>query len=152
MISDNIIISDPHKICKCGLDWNKAHYGRKLEHLGIRCYWDSGDAKKFIKRGAWLSMTGNSSEDVDKIINWSEDEVEKYLEKLNVLGTFMSSSGILGVYSLSDINIYNPNYKEHYSLIIPEFTGIISSITRGSGIDKEIWLLGKGNINFFARI
>ena len=122
-------------------DWEKCNYGDNMEVLGITHY---------ICRNTIygdLSCTAYN------------------LDTNEVLGHFCADSGLVAVFDLEEVLEYNPNFnkwiEEHSRCVtkIPNFTGEVSievvdisnqESSNGDFEDKEVRVIGKGNINFYT--
>ncbi len=74
------------------------------------------------------------------------------------LGRFCSDSGLFGIFSLSEVMNYNPNYSKHRSqpwtsTIIPNFRGEIQVVNFGGNEpgSSDIRVVGIGSINFYSK-
>ena len=118
-------------------DWRKCDYGYHMEALGL---------KNFISEstiyGDWTCTTFKVKGNPIKAIH------KRLSEKL---GTFCADSGEVGVFLLSELEKYNPNWnneKEFTRTIIPNFTGTVNYYVDNSSIDPTAHIIGTGNINF----
>lgn len=122
-------------------DWKKCNYGDNIEVLGITHY-----ICKDTIYGDWSCTTYNSDTN-------------------EVLGHFCADTGIVAVFDLEEVLEYNPNFnkwiEEHSWCVtkIPNFTGEVSievvdisnqESSNGDFEDKEVRVIGKGNINFYT--
>ena len=101
-------------------DWNRCDYGESLEELGFDKY---------------LSFSNN---DEYKCIVSTDTKGE--------LGDFISKSGVIGVFTLSELKKYDSKVLDKLnaenSVKIDGFDGLVDFG------DEDISLMGKGNINF----
>lgn len=131
IINKDIIITDPCYIIVNSNktdDWKKCNYGYSMEVLGIEHYLTNN------ANGEWTCIT-----------------LEKDTNKK--LGNFCSDYNLVSVFILDEVRNYNSNIdkwiKSHLWCVtkIPNFTGEIK-IQNNMG---EIWVEGKGNINFYTK-
>lgn len=142
--SDNFDISlacehEYHKACQVWSEsnpseWDICNYGDNLNILGFK---------------NWLTSPTIYGP-------WGCSVYERRSNKR--LGRFCSDTGAVGVYLLSEILEYNPNYdtyrrKPWTATVIPNFDGIIMIVNFG-GKDEgssDIRVIGKGSVNFYTK-
>ena len=159
----DIIITDPSYISKRG-DWGTSfdweHYKISAPEFSdyIWTYTGQGDGswmicglkeilnraetEKFIE-GYEKSLREFKPHDISSVVKLSE-----YIEKQKYLGRFSVDSGSFGIFHLSEVLKYNPNFLRDHGIwlytIIPDFTGTIQLQFR----DNSFNILGIGNKTF----
>lgn len=129
-----IIITDPCYICKTDEDWDKCEYGDKMEMLEHITNYESSNTIY----GDWSCTV-------------YEGNIEQHSDTNKKLGKFCADAGMVAVFELDEVLKYNPNYddieKIPYAVtVIPDFTGEVTI----ENIDGSIYVIGKGNINFYS--
>lgn len=138
----DIIITDPCYIIRAKHhgttpitddDWETCEDGSRMKALGIKTY-----LTRRTECGDWSCSTYNT------------DTKEK-------LGDFCADAGLVSVFLLEEVLKYNPDFdyhinNKHTTTWIKDFNGdveIVYDKFRKNG-DKEVRVIGKGNINFFS--
>lgn len=141
-----IIITDPcYIINHYGTnnydDWKKCKYGRTMKVLGINTYLTQDTIY-----GDWSCTTYNS-------------------DTKEVIGEFCADAGLVSVFLLDEVLKYNPDFDYHIkrpwtTTLIKDFDGDIeikiveyeyfSEYHNKIIKDKEVRVIGTGNINFFT--
>jgi len=159
----DIIITDPYYIAKRGdwgtiFDWE--HYKISAPEFTeyIWTYTGQGDGswmiselKKILNRaetekfieGYEKSIREFNPQDISSVVRFSE-----YVEKQKYLGRFGVDSGTFGIFYLSEVLKYNPNFLRDHGIwlytIIEDFTGNIQLQFKEGGFN----ILGIGNKTF----
>lgn len=101
-----------------------------------------GDTEKFIE-GYEKSLKDFKYGDINSVVNLS-----KYIKKQSYLGRFGVDSGTFGIFYLSEVLKYNPNFLRDHGAwlytIVPNFTGSIMLQFK----DNNFNILGIGNKTF----
>ena len=124
----DIIITDPAFVAKDAEDWGKCAYGDDMEALGIQ-----------------TSLTA--------LVTEGEEDLAAYDDRTGeCMGTFVSDSGVAGVFLLKELLHYDPEFDEHIvspenALWIPDFDGEI--VVTGEGEDQHF--VGTGSHFFETR-
>lgn len=115
-------------------DWDICNYGNDMNHLGFKNYLISDTVY-----GLWSCST----------FRYGDDEL---------IGKFISDSGLVGVFYLDEILSYNPTWDIHLSkpycaCMIPEFQGNITIANLGGShtSDSDVRVIGKGSLNFYTK-
>ena len=113
-------------------DWEKSCYGEELEVLGINKYLSSR-----TYYGDWSCTTV---------------EVDKDGKPLSKLGNFCADAGMVFVSTVEEIQKYKSDFNpssEHWITVIPNFEGEVELVlVEDKENSKELYVRGKGNINF----
>lgn len=159
----DIIITDPCYIVKRG-DWGSIfdweHYKISAPEFTeyIWTYTGQGDGswmivklkeilnraktEEFVK-GYEESLRNFNIGDINSIVNLSE-----YIKKQDYIGRFSVDSGTFGIFYLSEVLKYNPNFLRDHGIwlytIIPEFMGSIQLQFKDNGFN----IIGVGNKTF----
>lgn len=159
----DIIITDPCYFAKkedwgTSFDWNMYKISDSNFTDYIWTYTGQGDGsweiiktddilnrvetEKFIK-GYTNALRNLNPGNIDSIC-----ELEKYMKKKSYVGRFSVDSGSFGVFYLSEVLKYNPDFLRDHGIwlytIIHDFTGSIQLQFRQGGFN----ILGIGNITF----
>lgn len=124
----DIIITDPAYVAKDAEDWRACAYGDNMEALGIQTYL------------------------IAEVIEGEEDLAAYDSQNGASLGTFVTDSGVVGVFLLKEILEYDPDFDEHTvcpenALWIPNFDGEI----KVTGDDGDQHFVGAGSHCFETR-
>ncbi len=124
----DIIITDPAYVAKDAEDWRASAYGDNMEALGIQTYL------------------------IAEVIEGEEDLAAYDSQNGASLGTFVTDSGVVGVFLLKEILEYDPDFDEHTvcpenALWIPNFDGEI----KVTGADGDQHFVGAGSHCFETR-
>lgn len=142
----DIIITDPCYIIRkenelTEDDWWACDYGENMEELGIRNY-----LCRNTIYGDWSCTTFRTEND-------------------EVLGEFCADAGLVAVFLLDEVLKYNPNFDYHTkrtwtTTLIKDFDGdielsvvpftYIDEDTNEECEDREVRVIGTGNINFYT--
>lgn len=128
----DIIITDPCYILKKNTnDWELCNYGQNMNALGINNYLCNSTIY-----GDWSCTTFE----------------EKTCKEL---GVFCADAGLVAVFLLDEVLKYNPDFNYHKerpwtTTLIKGFNGEISIEAFDTKYDKEVSVVGKGNINFYT--
>ena len=126
----DIIITDPCYIIKQdNEDWKKCDYGRDMNKLGIKNYLCGSTIY-----GDWSCVT---------IDNKNNEKI----------GSFCADAGLVAVFLLDEVLKYNPNFNYHKekpwtTTLIKDFDGYISINVKTINSEDEVFVVGKGNIDF----
>jgi hypothetical protein len=158
-------------------DWDKSGYGDNMEVLGIKTFLTSGteygdwscttvkDTKEsetiIVKLNTnynKLWNAHNNPEGKDEVLINNLEAERKELEdsgKEFILGEFCADAGLVSVFLLSEVLAYNPKFDYHLNkpwttTLIKDFDGDIEITHRGEGENREVSVVGKGNINFYT--
>lgn len=119
-------------------DWDICNYGDNMELLGFKNYLTQSTIY-----GPWSCTVYN---------------INKLGKPVNKIGNFTSDSGMVGVFTLSEINQYNSAYNSYATekwsnTVIHDFDGIVTIINVGSSNvkDCDIRIIGCGNVSFMTR-
>jgi hypothetical protein len=154
--------------------WSMCECGSNMEILGIKNYltksteygdWscttfrDVPEAMKLLselnKNYEKLWNTANSKGNKHKknrAIKDLEEERKKIEKKYDlILGNFCADTGLVSVFLLDEVLKYNSDFdyhlnRPHTTTLIKNFNGDIEITHR----NKEVCVVGKGNINFFT--
>lgn len=172
-----IVITDPCYIIKktqeCQNDWERCEYGERMEVLGITHY-----ISESTIYGDWSCTTystnctdvENQVEEISRICKKALEAAEEYGESskefteckekfdkitssLERIGVFGADAGMVSVFLLDEVLIYNPDFfqeiKKHpwCVTVIPDFDGDVKYYIDEEG---EAHIIGKGNINFLT--
>jgi len=123
----NIIITDPCYIIndENDDDWELCDYGRDLDQLGLSTY-----VCRDTIYGDWSCTVFNMDTDGE-------------------IGKFCADAGMVAVFLLDEVLKYNPEFNYHVekpwtTTLIKNFEGDVSIDVVG----EEVFVVGKGNINF----
>jgi hypothetical protein len=141
----NIIITDPCYVIRdenqmTKDDWEECNYGENMEALGIKNYLISETIY-----GDWSCTTYNK--------NTGEE-----------IGKFCADAGLVGVFLLSEVLAYNPDFDYYISkpwttTLIKNFDGdirieVVKVVNEYTSVinknDEEVRVIGEGNINFYT--
>jgi hypothetical protein len=123
----DLIITDPQFVVKDADDWKKCAYGDRMDQLGLA-----------------TCLTALMTE--------GEEDLAAYDQNGNLLGTFVSDSGVAGAFLLEEILAYDPEFDEHTAcpenaLWLPDFDGEIQ--VEGQGEDQHF--IAHGSQDFTTR-
>lgn len=113
-------------------DWDRCNYGEAMERLGLTTF--LCDSTIY---GDWSCTTFDS--DTKKEI-----------------GKFCADAGMVGVFLLDEVLKYNPDFDYHINrkwttTLIKDFHGTVElHCDEDRNGDKEVTVVGKGNINFIG--
>jgi hypothetical protein len=171
-----IVITDPCYIIPDDNkeDWDKCAYGENMEALGIYNYFVQSTIY-----GDWGCATYNCGDNnptlmVDILANivnflyekyngYSEDEENKWneltkafgIDKFEIIGKFAADSGQVGVFLLSEILEYNPDFNKFIEevpwcvTVIENFNG---DVNYHIDDDNHAHIVGTGkDYNFYTR-
>ena len=136
--NEDIVITDPCYVIrndKDTNDWRKSDYGFNMEALG------SFTTNKYATANTIFGDWGCTTYDTD-----TKEEI----------GQFSAEAGLVSVFSLKQIQKYNPEYDptEHpwCATLIKNFTG---DVTLAAAFDEELceiirYVEGKGSVNFIG--
>lgn len=171
----DIIITDPCYIIKDNEDndWKKCGYGECMEALGIEhCISEStiyGDwscttwstPRKDVEvqleelnklcENAWRAKEEYERDSVQSKIY--DDKMANTTMDMKKLGAFCADAGMVAVFLLEEVMIYNPDFSKWIEdhpwcvTVIPNFDGDVQYHIDNSG---DAHIIGKGNINFFT--
>lgn len=123
----DLIITDPAFVAKSAEDWKACAYGDHMETLGLRNF-----LVAYVTEG--------------------EEDLGAYGPGGELLGTFVSDSGLAGVFLLEELLAYDPEFDEHIecpenALWLQDFDGTVE--VTGDGEDQHFQ--GSGNVDFETR-
>lgn len=158
-------------------DWDKCQYGSNMEALGIKTFLTSdteyGDwscttmkdckesqalIEKYNENYAKLWNAHNDpkgkNEELIKTLEAERNALEESGKEF-MLGQFCADAGLVSVFLLSEVLAYNPDFNYHTekkwtTTLIKNFDGDIEITHRGEGDEREVSVVGKGNINFYT--
>jgi hypothetical protein len=158
-------------------DWDSCGYGDNMQALGIKTFltsdteygdWSCTTVKdckeseailiKLNTNYSKLWNTYNNPKGKDQaLIDTLEKERKEIQEsgKEFVLGEFCADAGLVSVFLLEEVLKYNPEFNYHTekpwtTTLIKDFDGDIEITHRGEGENREVSVVGKGNINFYT--
>ena len=123
----DLIITDPAFVAKSAEDWKACAYGDHMEALGLRNF-----LVAYVTEG--------------------EEDLGAYGPEGELLGTFVSDSGLAGAFLLEELLAYDPGFDEHIecpenALWLRDFDGTVE--VTGDGEDQRFQ--GRGNVDFETR-
>ena len=176
----DIIITDPCYIIRdknelTDDDWSGCQYGSFMEKLGIKHYltsdteygdWscttvrdvpEAAEAIAKLNKNYFELWNNYNGTDFDKEL---EEKLSKEREELIksydlILGSFCADAGLVSVFLLDEVLAYNPDFDYHLNrkwttTLIKDFDGDVQITHRSEGEDREVSVVGKGNINFYT--
>ncbi len=161
----DIIITDPCYVIK-DEHWEKSNYGLDLSQFGFTRYITNNTLY-----GDWSCSTYTTDKDIIEQLNqlyalyeevkkydagslkYSEEciKIKKLYDNWRELGRFCADAGMVSVLYLDEVLKYNPEFNYHINrpwttTLIRDFNGDIDKMI----IDRNLHIIGKGNINFFT--
>lgn len=158
-------------------DWDRCNYGDNMEVLGIKTFLTSGteygdwscttvkdtpESVKFLNKynenymKLWNAHNNPKGKDEEliKTLEAEREELEKTAKEFH-LGSFCADAGLVSVFLLSEVLAYNPEFDYHLNkpwttTLIKDFDGDVEITHRGEGEEREVSVVGKGNINFYT--
>lgn len=123
----DLIITDPAFVAKSAEDWRACGYGDHMEALGLQNF-----LVAYVTEG--------------------EEDLGAYGPDGQLLGTFVSDSGLAGAFLLEELLTYDPAFDEHIecpenALWLRDFDGTVE--VTGDGEDQHF--RGAGNVDFVTR-
>ena len=136
---EDIIITDPCYVMRSDAyndnDWDRCGYGSKMENLGS--FTEDKYATADTIYGDWGCTTYNLDTDEE-------------------IGSFCADAGLVSVFSLEQVQAYNPKYDPMKSpwcaTVIRDFTGDVTLKTKFDEATCEItrYVEGRGSVNFIG--
>lgn len=133
--NEDIIITDPCYVMKNHDEWSKCGYGSEMENLG------SFTKDKYATADTIYGDWGCATYNLD-----TEEEI----------GAFCADAGRVSVFSLEQVQAYNPEYdpteRPWCVTLIRNFTGIVTLKTKFDESTYEIvrYVEGRGSVNFIG--
>ena len=145
----DIIITDPFYIMKKvnpegteETDWDRCKYGEDMYALGFTTY-----LAVPTEYGHWSCTT----------YQLSRGELSDAVIK-NEIGHFTADSEMVGVFLLSEVLSYNPDFNYHKdkpwtTTLIPNFQGDIYIVNQSGkkAEEADVRVIGTGNIDFYTK-